>query len=60
MATMLKPGKNRLERPLTRAAFLAYLRESGLESLLVARDVMPCTCGDVNCKGWRLVEPREA
>jgi hypothetical protein len=47
---------------MTRAEFEAFLWPAhGPTVPIYIRppfDIVPCDCGDVNCHGWRLVEPQ--
>jgi len=47
------------QRLLTREAFQHYVAKAQIK--LFVRPpyaVVPCTCGDINCHGWRFVEVR--
>ena len=47
---------------MTREEFLAWLYTSKADIRIHPHQAKPCRCGDVNCKGWRLVpadEPAE-
>lgn len=47
-------------RRLTLEQFVAWIHESRADIRVDPHVVVPCTCGDVNCRGWRLVSPGEA
>ena len=39
----------------TRDRFVAWLTAAGVPVFVQPYASAPCTCGDVNCHGWRLV-----
>lgn len=41
---------------MTRAAFTQWLTDNRVAVYVWPYEVAPCTCGDVNCLGWRLVQ----
>lgn len=41
---------------LTRDEFEAWLRRNRIQVYVYPYVVLPCTCGDYNCHGWRLVQ----
>ena len=42
---------------MTREKFLAWLFASKADIRIDPHEVVECACGDVNCRGWRLVRP---
>jgi hypothetical protein len=45
--------------PLSREEFIDWLHSPGRGVEIVRQapyEVAPCTCGDMNCKGWKLVQ----
>lgn len=38
---------------MSKLGFIAWLRKRSL--FVTMRDVQPCACRDVNCRGWRIV-----
>lgn len=47
-------------RRMTLAQFREWLHGSKADIRVEPHVILPCTCGDVNCRGWRLVSPDEA
>lgn len=43
---------------MTREEFERFLAQGQTTIHVDPYDVVPCNCSDVNCKGWRLVQPR--
>lgn len=46
-------------RPKTKIEFIDLLRLQRRQIIATDYAVKPCSCGDVNCLGWRLVSERE-
>lgn len=44
---------------LTREEFKTFLRKGAVAVYVWPYEIVPCSCGDYNCHGWRLVvKPR--
>lgn len=48
----LKPAAPRL---MTRAEFTRWMRRNRIAVYVWPYETVPCSCGDHNCHGWRLV-----
>lgn len=42
---------------MTRYEFEVWLRATAVHVVVTPYSVVCCTCGDLNCHGWRLVAP---
>lgn len=40
---------------MTRGAFVAWLHRNRIAVYVYPYEICPCSCGDHNCHGWRLV-----
>lgn len=47
--------RSSLPSRMTKAEFVAWLKEGRSPVYVWPAVVVPCSCGDVNCNGWRLV-----
>jgi hypothetical protein len=40
---------------MTLAEFVAWLKHNDQRIVIPQYEIRPCHCGDLNCRGWRLV-----